>query len=179
VTIATESVPLPSRVLSSVNPYFTDNGRRARYGAAYLHGICAQAGVEFGETTIDSDTLAVDGTIEFARIGARVQLKCTSSFKVGNGNATLTLEDTWRRKWAENYGPIFVVIVKVPSDIPDWIEHAASLTRHRATAFGQRFDPAVHTKSMTFTAAHRLTVETIYDWRDQTYAFFDGRGGGA
>lgn len=61
----TSAPALPTLGVNSVVPTFTDNGRKARYGAAYFRAICAQAGVAFTEASIDEDVMAVDGSVDF------------------------------------------------------------------------------------------------------------------
>ena len=164
----------PSRLLTAANHHFTDEARKARYGVAYVQTLCAHAGVDFKEGSVDSDYMAIDGTIEYPRVAARVQVKCTSQFKVGNGNMSLPLKPHWVTKWAESATAVFVVVVKVPKSVPDWVEHDSVFTRHRTVAFGKRFEPTVHQTVMAFTAADKLTTETIYDWRQLTYDIYDG-----
>ena len=79
----------PSRLLESAHVNFTDNGRRARYGAAYMRSLCAHAGALFTESSIDEDIMAIDGAVDFARMPVRVQIKCTSKFSVPGGKFTL------------------------------------------------------------------------------------------
>ena len=164
----------PSRLLKSAQVGFTDNGRRARYGAAYMRALCAHAGASFSETSIDEDIMAIDGAVDFARMPVRVQIKCTSKFSITGSKLTLPLEPGWVKKWTTSDTPVFVVVVKVPLDIPDWLDYNVGFTRHNTVAFGRRFDKATDLKSMAFTSAHRLTSESIYDWRDLAYDIADG-----
>ena len=53
----------------------TANGRKARYGAAYLRAVCAQAGVLMSEGSMDEDVLAFDCTVGFPDGDVRVQVK--------------------------------------------------------------------------------------------------------
>jgi hypothetical protein len=146
---------------------------------AYMRALCAHAGVGFTETSADEDIDAIDATLKFGRASAEVQIKCTGTFKVGTGAATLPLEPTWVAKWSSAYHPVFVVLVKVPSLIPDWIESTQAGTNHRTVAFAKRFDKELHFASMRFTRADQLTAETLYDWRDEVYAFNESLVGGA
>lgn len=164
----------PSRLLKSAHVGFTDNGRRARYGAAYVRALCAHAGASFTETSIDEDIMAIDGTVDFARMPVRVQIKCTSQFSVAGSRLTLPLEPSWVNKWTASDTPVFVVIVKVPSDIPGWLDYDVAFTRHNTVAFGRRFVAATDLTSMVFTSSDRLTGESIYDWRDLAYDIADG-----
>ncbi|MGO4785511.1 DUF4365 domain-containing protein [Cryobacterium sp. W22_MBD10_FK3] len=168
----------PSRLLTSANPHFSDNGRRGRYGVAYLRALSAHAGVGFHETPSDEDVDALDVILRFGRASAEVQVKCTGGFKVGQGSATLALESAWVEKWAGSYHPVFVVLVKVPPAVPAWIESKQTVTNHRTVAFGKRFDRLHHVKTMKFTKSDQLTAETLYDWRDEVYAFHEAQQGG-
>lgn len=167
----------PSRLGTAANPEFSDNGRRGRYGVAYLRSLAAHAGVGFSENSPDEDVDAIDVSLKFARASAEVQVKCTGKFRVGPGRATLQLEPEWVRKWASSFHPIYVVLVKVPSEVGDWIEGRSSSTLHRTVAFGQRFDRSIHTTTMQFTRENLLTAETLYDWRDEIYEFHESRTG--
>lgn len=164
----------PSRLLKSAHVGFTDNGRRARYGAAYVRALCAHAGASFVETSIDEDIMAIDGTVDFARMPVRVQIKCTSQFSVAGSRLTLPLEPSWVKKWTASDTPVFVVVVKVPSDIPGWLDYDVAFTRHNTVAFGRRFVAAIDQASMVFTSSDRLTGESIYEWRDLAYDIADG-----
>lgn len=177
-TTAAAETP-PSRLLTSANPNFSDNGRRGRYGVAFLRSLAAHAGVGFMENSPDEDVDAVDAALQFARASVRVQVKCTGTFKVGPGRATLDLEPGWVEKWSESYEPVYVVLVKVPSVVSDWIEGQSASTVHKAVAFGKLFDPVAHTTSMQFTEADLLTTEMLYDWRDELYARHEGSREGA
>lgn len=177
---AAAAVSARSRLLVPAGSHFTDNGRKGRYGVAYLRSLAAHAGVGLQETAPDEDIDAVDVTLKFGRASAEVQIKCTSKFKVGVGDATLQLEPGWVEKWTDSLVPVYVVLVKVPSVVGDWIDGKPSSTVHRTVAFGQRFDRAVHTTSMRFTRSDRITAETLYDWRDEVYDFHrNGLGGEA
>ncbi|MFA5606103.1 MAG: DUF4365 domain-containing protein [Leucobacter sp.] len=169
----------PSRLLRPADKNFSDNGRKGRYGVAYLRSLAAHAGVGLQETSPDEDVDAVDVTLKFGRASAEVQVKCSGQFKVGNNPATLQLEPGWVEKWTESLVPVYVILVKVPSVVSDWIEGKPSSTVHRTVAFGKRFDPAIHKTTMKFVRADRITAETLYDWRDEVYDFHKNRTGGA
>lgn len=173
MTTTATGAPL-SRLLKSAHVDFTDNGRRARYGAAYVRVLCAHAGATFTETAVDEDIMAIDGTIDFARMPVRVQIKCTSKFSVPGGKLTLPLEAGWLRKWTTSDTPVFVVVVKVPRDIAGWLDYDVAFTRHNTVAFGRRFDASKDLTSMLFTSTDRLAGESIYDWRDLAYDLADG-----
>lgn len=160
----------------SVTPTFTDNGRKARYGIAYLKTICAQAGVTFVETPADEDVMAIDAEIRFPRLTSRVQVKCTSKYKLAGRSLTMALEPTWVHAWEESECPVYFVVVVVPQSIPEWIEHAATSTKHRAAAYWVRFDNAVHTKSISVPKSQRFTIATLHEWKADVDRLFDEVG---
>ena len=94
-----EGLSIPVLGTHSVNPAFTDNRRKARHTVAYLESICAQAGVAFGENRADEDIMAVDAFLHFPKASSRVQLKCTSQFKLTGKSLTMTLEPGWVASW--------------------------------------------------------------------------------
>src|SRR3712207_247295 len=83
-TVTSASTTPPPLLATPGNIHFSDNGRRGRYGVAYLRSLCATAGVGLKENSPDEDVDAVDATLKFARASAEVQVKCTSLFKVGS-----------------------------------------------------------------------------------------------
>ena len=97
-------------------------------------------------------------------------MKCTGTFKVGPGRATLDLKPGWVAKRSESYEPVYVVLVKVASVVSDWITGQTTSTVHKAVAFGKLLDPVAHTTSMQFTKTDLLTTEMLFDWRDELYA---------
>lgn len=163
-----------NRLLTSAHVGFTDNGRRARYGAAYMRALCAHAGAAFTETSIDEDIMAIDGTIDFARMPVRIQIKCTSKFSVSSRKITFPLESGWTQKWSISDTPVFVVVVKVPRDIAGWLDYTSTYTRHNTVAFGRRFNRSKDLTSMVFDSSDLLTGDSIYEWRDIAYSLADG-----
>lgn len=156
---------VPALGTHSVNPTFTDNGRKARYAVAYLESICAQAGVAFGETRADEDIMAVDAFVHFPRASSRVQLKCTSQFKLSGKSVTMALEPSWVASWTASIVPVYFVVVVVPPEIPEWIAHPLTSTSHKTAAFWTRFDPALHKTKIAVPKSQRLTLETIHQWK--------------
>ena len=53
----------------------TTDGRKARYGIAYILSICAQVCVNLQEMSPDEDVLAVDCDIKFPRGNVSAQIK--------------------------------------------------------------------------------------------------------
>jgi hypothetical protein len=157
--------PIPVLGTHSVNPTFTDNGRKARYAVAYLESICAQAGVAFGETRADEDIMAVDAFVHFPQASSRVQLKCTSQFKLSGKSLTMTLEPGWVASWTASIVPVYFVVVIVPPEIPDWIAYPLTSTSHKTAAFWVRFDSKVHKTKIRVPKSQRVTLETIHQWK--------------
>lgn len=156
---------IPELGTYSVSPTFTDNGRKARYAVAYLESICAQAGVTFGETRVAEDIMAVDAFVHFPRASSRVQLKCTSQFKLTGKSLTMTLEPGWVTSWSDSSVPVYFVVVIGPAVIPDWIAHRLTSTSHRTAAFWVRFDPKVHKTKIKVPKDQRVTLKTIHAWK--------------
>ena len=176
--VVPEGLSIPVLGTLSVNPTFTDNGRKARYAVAYLESICAQAGVAFGETRADEDIMAVDAFVHFPKASSRVQLKCTSQFKLAGKSLTMTLEPGWVASWTTSIVPVYFVVVIVPAIIPDWIAYPLTSTSHKTAAFWVRFDPKVHKTKITVPKSQRVTLETIHTWKSDLDATL-GLGGTA
>lgn len=151
---------------SSLLHQWDDNTRRGRYGVAYLHAICAQAGAQWTPTPPDEDRLAIDGAISLGPGSVNVQIKCTSGATLTGRQTTIPLEPTWVASWAEQVlAPTYVVVVKVPKSIPTWVAHDDARTLHRTGAFWARFDPARNAKSIVVPRSQRFTIETLHEWR--------------
>jgi len=170
--------PLPPALgTASVDANFTDNGRKARYALAYFRSICAQAGVSIAETEPDEDIMAIDVGVLFPRMASRVQVKCTSKFKMTGKSITMDLEPKWVASWSESFAPVYFLVVVVPAVIPDWIAHPATSTSHKTGAYWARFDPAVHTNKITVLKTNRFTLDTLHEWKSDVDAKL-GIGGG-
>lgn len=150
---------------SSIDANFTDNGRKARYALAYFRSICAQAGVSIAETEPDEDIMAVDVDVRFPRLTSRVQIKCTSKFKITGKSVTMDLDPKWVASWSDSFAPVYFVVVIVPAVIPDWIAHHANSTSHRTGAYWARFDPAIHKNKITVLKRDRFTLDTLHGWK--------------
>ena len=157
----------PSLADNPVDPGFSDEKRKSRYGVAYVRSICAHAGVSFSETEIDEDVQAIDAEIRFPILSSRIQIKCTSKFSIGGHSATMELDPKWVKKWSSSIAPIYFIVVIVPKRIPNWVEHLDESTSHKTAAFWARFDAAVHIDRIQIPKSQRLTVETIHEWNAQ------------
>ncbi|NQX37136.1 DUF4365 domain-containing protein [Herbiconiux sp. VKM Ac-2851] len=155
---------------TSVDANFTDNGRKARYALAYFRSICAQAGVSVAETEPDEDIMAIDVAVHFPRLSARVQIKCTSKFKLTGKSVTMDLDPKWVESWKESFAPVYFLVVIVPAVIPDWIVHPATSTSHKTGAYWVRFDPTIHREKITVLKTSRFTLDTLHEWKSDVDA---------
>lgn len=155
--------------LVGVNPVLAqwdDNTRRSRYGVAYVHAVCSQAGAAWSETSPDEDREAIDGSISLGPGSVNVQIKCTSTSELNAESTTISLKQSWVEGWKQQLlAPTFIVVVRVPKGIPDWIAHLDDGTMHRTAAHWARFDPARHTKSISVPRSQRFTIEALHQWR--------------
>lgn len=151
-----------SRPIATLTP----NGAKARFGVAYLRAICSHAAVGFAETSIDEDVLAVDGSIEFDLGIVRVQVKCTSQFRINGGKtATWQAEPAWWEKWHRSGLPVYLVVVVIdPDDQAAWLHHHNEGTLHRAAAFWVRVDNMSVSPGITVPKSQRLTADTLQEW---------------
>jgi hypothetical protein len=122
-----------------------DKGRKARYGVSYVRNVCAQAGVPFMETEPDSDVHAVDCGVTFPAAEIRVQVKCSSQFKMSGKTATWSIEPDWVRKWERALVPVYFVLVIVPEHWSVWLNHEPTQTVHTTGAFWGRVNDPNHT----------------------------------
>jgi hypothetical protein len=143
---------------------------------SYVRAVCAQAGVGFQETSPDEDVLAVDGDVKFREASVGVQVKCTSTLKIGGRTASWPLEPGWVRKWAEARLPVYFILVIVEKDISKWIDHRGAGTLLRAAAFWKRITPAELSSSISIPKAQRFTADTLPIWRTELLSCF-GEGG--
>lgn len=158
-----------------------DNTRRARYGVAYVQAICAQAGVSWTPTSADEDRRAIDGMIDLGPGSAMIQVKCSSKTLLTSASHSVALKPKWVAQWSEiTLAPVYVVLVKVPKVVPDWVEHLDIGTTHHTAAFWAQFDATSHANSIAVPKSQRLTINTIHEWRrDLDLRFEAQKRGGA
>jgi len=167
-------------------PFCTPRGldhRRSWYGIDYVSAACSQGGYEFQETAPQKDVHSLDGQVFFRTgLSVGVQIKCTSAQFVKK--KSYLIEDAWRKNWEELILPAYFVVVSVPTDTKDWIEHLVPdrRTLHRTSAYWARIDPMPPTQErITVETIQRFTVDTLDIWcadlEQATSAGF-GRGGG-
>ena len=149
-------------------PYasLSPNGRKARFGVAYLRNICAQAGVGLMETSIDEDVLAVDCVVNFPLGMVRVQVKCTSDDQGGAPHLVWKIEQGWKDKWAVSQVPVFFVGIVVDSDNEAWVQHLDDGTRLNAIGVWAPINVADLGSSIKIPRKSRLTAATMQEWHD-------------
>lgn len=143
-------------------------GRQARYGLSYLRNVCAQAGVTFDEGSPDEDVLAIDCKLGFPEADLRVQVKCTTR-RLGATTGTLSwgVDEGMYAKWARNGLPVYFVLVVVPTDCGEWLDHTADdSTMHRTAAYWSEIDRGKTAPPWTVGVErqNRFTSETLVDW---------------
>jgi hypothetical protein len=149
----------------------SQNGRKARYGVAYLRSIFSQAGVGFTETSIDEDVSAIDGTVNFHEFDTRIQVKCTSTLKLSGRSISWKLDQLWREKWSRNHNPTYFVLVIIDTDKQiDWVTHHVDGTRHKSGAFWVRVDNIGDAKSIKIPKVNRFTLDTVSEWHVECLA---------
>jgi Domain of unknown function (DUF4365) len=143
---------------------------KARYGVAYLRSICSQAGVGVIETSPDEDVLAVDCLVDFQPLPVRVQVKCTSQWKIHGRTLSFPVEDRWVRNWDGMVVPVYFVVVIVPGDPAGWLTHQDNGTFHSTAAFWTRLRPGHIGRSVEVPKDQRLCIDTIKAWHDDLRA---------
>lgn len=142
----------------------TLNGRKARYGAAYVRAVCAQAGVLMSEGSMDEDVLAFDCTVGFPDGEVRVQVKCSSQASLTASRIIWRLDDSWKRKWARSKNPVYLVVVLVPPNSDDWLEHPAEGTMHRSAAYWTRIRVDELGSQIVVPTSARFTADAMTLW---------------
>jgi hypothetical protein len=163
--------------LSAAWPTLTLNGRKARYGVAYVRSICAQAGVNLLEMSPDEDVLAVDCDIKFAEGNVSAQVKCTSRLTIRGRSASWPVEPEWVSKWQGSLLPVYFVLVIVPTDVAEWIKHdPAEGTFHRTAAYWRRIlrDERIGSR-ITIPKSQRFQASTLGLWYSDLLESFNPR----
>lgn len=175
--------PLPEDAadaeLSEAWATLTLDGRKARYGVAYVRSICAQAGVPFHENMPDEDVLAVDCDIKIGTVTVSAQVKCTSTREIRGRSISWPVKTEWVNKWQEAWLPVYFVLVVVPPKSVDWIEHdLVKGTFHRTAAYWRRIrqDEQVGTR-ISIPKEQRLQVSTLDLWHSDVLETFNAIGG--
>ncbi|WP_133833163.1 DUF4365 domain-containing protein [Arthrobacter sp. JUb115] len=164
--------------LFPAGPTFSNNTRKGRYGVAYFQNVCAQFGVGFDPTSPDEDVLAIDGTVQFAELPVRIQIKCTKKRFNSNHQLTWPIDNQWKRKWEQNFGPAYFVVVQVPNDTPErWIGYEGKeSTLLHATAYWTRIETANIGSSIAVNRSSRLTSKTLALWNQDLVNSFSTGG---
>lgn len=150
-----------------------ESAAKGRFGVAYVRSIFSQAAVGFNETAPDEDAIAVDGSLEFAIAPARIQIKCSSRFKIAGRSATWDSELHWRQSWAASGVPVYFVLVILDYKDPlSWIHHHDAGTDQKAAAFWVRVNEAMPSDKIIVPKTQRLTVATLAQWEKEVNSCF-------
>ncbi|MGI5401824.1 DUF4365 domain-containing protein [Streptomyces sp. CA-135486] len=153
-----------------------DKACKARFGVAYVRAIFSQAGFPFKETSPDEDAMAIDGDVDFIAASARVQIKCSSQFKISGRGATWPAEVHWRDRWNKCKVPVyFVLVILEHNDRPDWVEHHPAGTDQQAAAFWVRVDSIGPEENVVIPKSQRLTISTLTQWAEEVEECFSPR----
>ena len=157
----------PSPNMSGSYATMSDEGRKARYGLAYLRSICSQAGVGMTENSPDEDVLAVDCTVDFDEAGVRVQVKCTSQWTIAGRSLSFPVKQEWVRRWEKNFFPVYLVVVLVKDPPDGWLRHDSEGTFHATVAFWTRLWPSQADRAAVDVPKNqRFSMESISHWHD-------------
>jgi hypothetical protein len=165
--------------LSEAWATLTLDGRKARYGVAYVRSICAQAGVPCHENMPDEDVLAVDCDIKIAGVTVTAQVKCTSTLTIRGRSISWPVKTEWVKKWQDAWLPVYFILVIVPADSADWIDHdRVKGTFHRTAAYWRRIRPdqQIGTR-ISIPKEQRLQVATLDLWYADLLETFNAIGG--
>lgn len=144
----------------------TLDGKKARYGVSYVRTICAQGGLIFSENSPDEDVLAVDCDIKMAGASVSAQVKCTSTRTITGRSVSWPVKPEWVNKWQRARLPVYFILVVVPAESADWIEHdPVKGTFHRTAAYWRRIlrDEQIGTR-ISISKKQRLQVSTLDLW---------------
>lgn len=129
------------------------------------------------ETSPDEDVLAVDGDVKFAEGSVGVQVKCSSRWKVvGSRNYSVRVKAKWVRNWEKSLHPIYLILVVVPGDSVDWLDHPIDQTVHRTVAYWVRINPQNIGASIVVPRSQRLRGSTLDLWRSELLAGYKSSG---
>jgi hypothetical protein len=124
------------------------------------------------ETSPDEDVLASDCDVTFAEASVRVQVKCSSRFKIDGRSASWKIDEHWLLAWSEAILPVYFLLVLVPRDLSLWLHHDDEGTFHRTAAFWRRLDPDETGSRVRVPKSQRLTEATLHQWHDDLLATF-------
>lgn len=156
---------------------------QSRFGVHYVSGICSQAGFGIDEFSIDEDVLAVDATVQFPAVGARVQIKTTRTRALSDASEYIsyTAKPGWLDKWrASIVAPVYFVVVLMPPDASGWMQHAVDgTTLSGIGAFWCRIHVEECEKSgqIIVPRANRLDASAIAQWEQATLGPYTGGEG--
>lgn len=160
------------------DPLMNLTQRKGRYGVVYLRALAGQAGASIDESSPGEDVQSIDAKVGFSEGPVYVQVKTTHLHAI-DGATTINYipEVNWLDKWAKLKMPVYFVVVVVPDDSANWLDHIATGTTMTATgAFWVRIDvEAVRDANrVTVPRTQRLTAATLRQWETDLHNAFSG-----
>lgn len=145
---------------SPADPQLDINGRKGRYGVAYLDAVVTAAGFDMTEPRPGADMLAYDATVCFPEGDVRVQIKTTHRYAIDGTNQrlTYTADEHWVDSWKSALSPVYFVVVVVPHSLTGgpWLDyHQTGTTLLNTAAYWSRIDGEQFTKENMSVAALR------------------------
>ena len=89
----------------------------------------------------------------------------------------MALEASWVRKWRQFRSPLYFVLVKVPDDTGQWLQHLDDGTMHRTMAYWKKVEQAdLNAKKITLVKGNRLVAATLGQWRSELLQSYEPGG---
>ncbi|NRD09507.1 DUF4365 domain-containing protein [Rathayibacter agropyri] len=166
----TTAPPAPSHDFLP-DPLLNLTQRKGRYGVVYLRALAGQVGCGIEETPPGEDVQAIDADVKFQAGSVAVQVKTTHKHAIDGKNAEIhfTPHVDWLRKWGKLKVPVYFVVVVVPDDSGQWLDHHAVGTQmNRTAAYWCRIDVTTVTSAnkIVVPRSQRLSAETLIAWEN-------------
>jgi hypothetical protein len=164
------------------DPQLDIDGRKGRYGVAYLDTLVTAAGYDLNEPRPGADMLAYDASVIFPEGAVRVQIKTTHKYAMDGSNERLTYTATphWVESWATAMSPVYFLVVVVPHDVDGgpWLNyHSSGTDMLKTAAYWSRIDArdfSAENMSVAALRSQRLDLSTLSTWRDDLIRGYGG-----
>lgn len=143
------------------------NQRKEQFSNAYVRAVASVAGFTLAKPEVDDDSIDLmvaqrggSGTVRSPRLD--LQLKCTGQDIISDGNLHFPLKlKNYEDLRVDNIlVPRILVVLCVPDDLTDWIEHSEQqmLIRHCAYWVSLRSEPATTNTTNVTVQIPRLNL---------------------
>lgn len=171
------SLDLDSEKDLQFESYLSSNTAQGRYGVAYLRALAAHAEFGFDETSPDEDVRAIDAHVNYSAGNIYVQVKTTYQHDLDMSKESFLypVKSLWKEKWDQQLLPKYLVVVVVPRELSQRVEHQSNGTLLKDTAaFWVRIDAnAFHSPlQIRVPKAQRVTQETFRVWENDLLMCF-------